>query len=77
MWIFVHILYLVGHRNRVMVLLNWAWSYFTFKRGARLITYQTWKESEGPRPALVPKPQAQAPAPVEPAGPVPEAVVKS
>lgn len=44
-WIFVHIMYLVGHRNRVMVLLNWAWSYFTFKRGARLITQAVWKQS--------------------------------
>ena len=48
-WIVVHILYLVGHRNRVMVMINWAWSYVTFKRGARLITYQSWKESEEPR----------------------------
>lgn len=52
-WIVVHILYLVGHRNRVMVMINWAWSYATFRRGARLITYQSWKESEEPRrPAI-------------------------
>ena len=44
-WIFVHILYLVGHRNRIMVLLNWAWSYITFRGGARLITGRTWKEN--------------------------------
>jgi NADH:ubiquinone reductase (H+-translocating) len=44
-WLFVHIMYLVGHRNRVIVLINWAWSYFTFKRGARLITLHSWKES--------------------------------
>lgn len=44
-WLFVHIMYLVGHRNRVIVLFNWAWSYFTFKRGARLITLHSWKDS--------------------------------
>jgi NADH:ubiquinone reductase (H+-translocating) len=44
-WLFVHVMYLVGHRNRVIVLINWAWSYFTFKRGARLITLHSWKES--------------------------------
>ena len=38
MWLFVHILYLVGFRNRVLVLLQWAWSYVTYRRGARLIT---------------------------------------
>lgn len=37
-WIFVHIFFLIGFRNRVMVLLEWAWSYLTFSRGARLIT---------------------------------------
>jgi NADH dehydrogenase len=37
-WIFVHIFFLIGFRNRVMVLLEWAWSYVTYSRGARLIT---------------------------------------
>jgi NADH:ubiquinone reductase (H+-translocating) len=37
-WLFVHILYLVGFRNRVSVVAQWAWSYATFQRGARLIT---------------------------------------
>jgi NADH dehydrogenase len=37
-WLFVHIFFLVGFRNRVAVILEWAWSYLTFKRGARLIT---------------------------------------
>lgn len=36
-WIFVHLLFLIGFRNRLLVLLQLAWSYFTFKRGARLI----------------------------------------
>jgi NADH dehydrogenase len=37
-WIFVHIFFLIGFRNRVLVLLQWAWSYITNRRGARLIT---------------------------------------
>jgi NADH dehydrogenase len=38
LWLVVHIMFLVGFRNRVAVLLEWAWSYITFERGARLIT---------------------------------------
>jgi NADH dehydrogenase len=38
LWLFVHIFFLIGFRNRVAVILQWAWSYLTFKRGARLIT---------------------------------------
>ncbi|HEX9166789.1 MAG TPA: NAD(P)/FAD-dependent oxidoreductase [Gemmatimonadales bacterium] len=37
-WIFVHIAYLIGFANRVLVLVQWALLYFTFRRGARLIT---------------------------------------
>ena len=37
-WLLVHIYFLIGFRNRIVVLLNWAWSYFTYQRGARLIT---------------------------------------
>lgn len=37
-WIFLHIAYLIGFRNRVLVLVQWAWSYLTYARGARLIT---------------------------------------
>ena len=38
LWLFVHILYLVGFRNRLSVLLQWGYAYFTFQRGVRLIT---------------------------------------
>jgi NADH dehydrogenase len=44
MWLFVHIFFLIGFRNRVLVLIQWAWSYFTYDRGARLITGR----AEGP-----------------------------
>jgi len=37
-WLFVHIMLLVGFRNRLSVLLQWAYSYFTYQRGVRLIT---------------------------------------
>ena len=37
-WLLVHIWYLIGFRNRFVVMFTWAWSYFTYKRGARLIT---------------------------------------
>jgi NADH dehydrogenase len=37
-WLLVHIFYLIGFRNRLVVLITWAWSYFTYRRGARLIT---------------------------------------
>jgi NADH dehydrogenase len=37
-WLFIHLIFLVGLRNKVAVLFNWAYSYLTYKRGARLIT---------------------------------------
>jgi len=37
-WLFVHIFFLIGFRNRLLVIIQWAWAYFTFQRGARLIT---------------------------------------
>ena len=37
-WIFVHIFFLIGFRNRLLVLIQWAWSYFTYGLGARIIT---------------------------------------
>jgi NADH dehydrogenase len=36
-WLFVHIYFLIGFRSRLMVLTDWAWAYFTFKRNARLV----------------------------------------
>jgi len=37
-WLFVHIFFLIGFRNRLIVMIQWAWSYFTYERGVRLIT---------------------------------------
>jgi NADH dehydrogenase len=41
-WLFVHIFYLIGFKNRVSVMAQWAWSYIFSKRGARLITNRDW-----------------------------------
>jgi NADH dehydrogenase len=38
MWLFVHILFLIGFRNRFIVIVEWAWTYVRNDRGARLIT---------------------------------------
>jgi NADH dehydrogenase len=38
MWLVVHLVFLIGFRNKISVLMQWAYSYFTYKRGARIIT---------------------------------------
>jgi len=38
-WLFVHLIFLIGFRNRLAVLLQWTYSYFAYKRGARIITH--------------------------------------
>ena len=43
-WLFIHIFYLTGFDNKVLVILQWAWSYLTYQRGARLIT-TAWRFS--------------------------------
>ncbi|MBC7370470.1 MAG: NAD(P)/FAD-dependent oxidoreductase [Bdellovibrionaceae bacterium] len=42
-WFFIHILYLVGFKNKIFVFTQWIWSYLFSKRGARLITERSWK----------------------------------
>lgn len=42
-WLVVHIYYLSSFRNRVIVLFQWAWSYVTFARGARLVVEKNWR----------------------------------
>jgi NADH dehydrogenase len=37
-WLFIHLLFLIGFRNRITVMMEWAWSYLSWQRGARLIT---------------------------------------
>ena len=50
LWLFVHIMYLVGFRNRITVFVQWAYSYITYQGGARLIT----NEERTPAPKRVP-----------------------
>ena len=47
-WAFIHVIFLVGFRNRVAVLLQWAWAYVTFNKGARLITRNFQAEQRPP-----------------------------
>ena len=44
MWLVVHIYYLIGFRNRLITLFQWAWTYFTYARDARLITVENEHE---------------------------------
>jgi NADH dehydrogenase len=37
-WMFVHLMLLVGYRNRVLVFMNWVWNYFSYQRAIRIIT---------------------------------------
>jgi NADH dehydrogenase len=65
LWLFVHIMYLVGFRNRLSVLLEWGWSYLTFDRGARLITGARPPEVSRPALADTAAPAAAEPRPAE------------
>ena len=47
-WLFIHIMYLVGFRNRLVVLIQWGWAYVTFNAGARLITRNFQAERRPP-----------------------------
>ena len=47
-WLFIHVIFLVGFRNRLAVLFQWAWAYFTFNKGARLITRNFQAEQRPP-----------------------------
>jgi len=48
LWALVHVMFLIGFRNRLLVMIEWAWLYFFFDRGARLIT------GDSPKPGLEP-----------------------
>lgn len=61
-WWVVHIAYLVGFRNRLAVMMGWAWQYFAFSRGARLITGRAWE----PRPLGATSSTAPGPGPRQP-----------
>jgi NADH:ubiquinone reductase (H+-translocating) len=48
-WVVVHIMYLIGFRNRVLVMLQWGWAYLTYHRGIRLITGDSRPRVEQPQ----------------------------
>jgi NADH dehydrogenase len=48
LWIVVHIYYLTGFENRLLVVIQWAWSYLSFRRGARLIVGKHWRFYDAP-----------------------------
>ena len=50
-WLFVHLIFLVGFRNRLAVLLQWTYSYFAYKRGARIVTGLSHGSDRGPASA--------------------------
>ncbi len=50
-WLLVHIYYLTGFRNRAFVIFSWAWSFLTFRRGARLIVAKKWRFYDRPTPS--------------------------
>ena len=52
-WLALHIWYLIGFRNRLVVLLDWAWAYFGYRRGSRLITGHRLRPGV-PSPAALP-----------------------
>ena len=58
-WLFIHIFFLIGFRNRLLVFIQWAWSYVTYERGARLITGSTYLPGWNANPESSAKPAQQ------------------
>jgi NADH:ubiquinone reductase (H+-translocating) len=64
LWLGIHIAYLIGFTNRLVVLMRWAWSFFTHGRGSRLITAGTLLPPiEEPEPPVIPPPEDDATQP--------------
>jgi NADH dehydrogenase len=74
LWVGIHIWYLIGFRNRLVVMLEWAWAYFAFARSARVIMDRSavppdapplaaHMQSEAPAPSAAPPAQASEPVP--------------
>ncbi|MFG6464638.1 NAD(P)/FAD-dependent oxidoreductase [Roseateles sp. DXS20W] len=62
-WLFAHVYFLIGYRNRFVVLLDWAWAYWTYDRGARVVANAALPALSEASPA-----SASRPAPRPPAG---------
>jgi NADH dehydrogenase len=74
-WLTIHIFFLIGFRNRIAVLIDWVWNYFTFTYGARLITGSDvlpgWSHQEGVEP------EVKVPGPMDTTSPEARAKVKT
>jgi NADH:ubiquinone reductase (H+-translocating) len=57
LWSLAHVYFLIGFRNRLLVAMNWCWSYVTFQRGTRLITGISGSRIEDVMPGLTPTPR--------------------
>jgi len=55
LWLFVHVLWLIGFRNRFVVMLDWTWAYVTFQRSARVILERPTVDAPPPPPAELPR----------------------
>ncbi len=71
-WLVVHIYFLIGFRNRIAVFLQWAWIYFTFRGGVRLITGSQVLPGWGRHAGAQPQMAGAVPVPVP--GPAPDSV---
>ena len=58
-WLFAHIYFLIGFRNRLIVMVDWAWAYFTYERSARVVAEPD--AERGQTPLLESKPWTHAP----------------
>ncbi|MBC7995896.1 MAG: NAD(P)/FAD-dependent oxidoreductase, partial [Rhizobacter sp.] len=58
-WLFAHIYFLIGFRNRLVVMIDWAWSYFSFERHARVVAEPAWAEAQPTQPPLLDNPDTQ------------------
>jgi NADH:ubiquinone reductase (H+-translocating) len=73
-WLALHIVYLIGFRNRLVVLVDWAWAYIGYRRGSRLITGRRL-QAGAPLPVAVLPPGPVRPEPVRPEPARPELAV--
>ena len=70
-WLGVHIFFLIGFRNRLLVMIEWAWAYVTFQRGARLITGEIGQPALPATDGLSPDPRLQPLPPIGDKSPPP------
>ncbi|MCA8940944.1 MAG: NAD(P)/FAD-dependent oxidoreductase [Planctomycetes bacterium] len=66
LWWLIHVAYLIGFRNRLVVMLGWAWQYFAFSRGARLITGRAWEPGAAGRAEVPGVKGGKSPEPEQP-----------